>query len=41
MTTVFRIAARVGVALFPDDGTDADILFKNAEAALKRGQGER
>lgn len=33
--TVFRIAAKVGIALFPDDGSDAETLFKNAEAALK------
>jgi diguanylate cyclase (GGDEF)-like protein len=32
---VFRVAARTGVALFPEDGADADTLFKNAEAALK------
>jgi diguanylate cyclase (GGDEF)-like protein/PAS domain S-box-containing protein len=32
---VFRISVKVGVAVFPDDGTDADTLFKNAEAALK------
>ena len=40
---VFRIAARVGVALFPDDGADADTLFKHAEAALKKAKasGER
>ncbi|MCK9379569.1 MAG: EAL domain-containing protein [Sulfuritalea sp.] len=40
---VFRIAFKVGVALFPDDGTDADTLFKNAEAALKKAKasGER
>jgi diguanylate cyclase (GGDEF)-like protein/PAS domain S-box-containing protein len=35
---VFRIAAKVGVALFPDDGADADVLFKNAEAALKKAK---
>ena len=35
---VFRIAAKVGVALFPDDGTDADVLLKNAEAALKKSK---
>jgi diguanylate cyclase (GGDEF)-like protein/PAS domain S-box-containing protein len=35
---VFRISAKVGVALFPDDGTDADALFKNAEAALKKAK---
>lgn len=35
---VFRIAAKVGVALFPDDGVDADTLFKKAEAALKKAK---
>ncbi|HEY8710984.1 MAG TPA: EAL domain-containing protein, partial [Burkholderiaceae bacterium] len=35
---VFRIAFKVGVALFPDDGADADTLFKNAEAALKKAK---
>jgi diguanylate cyclase (GGDEF)-like protein len=35
---VFRIAAKVGVAVFPDDGADADTLFKNAEAALKKAK---
>ena len=41
--TVFRIAAKVGVALFPNDGTDADALLKSAEAALKKAKarGER
>jgi diguanylate cyclase (GGDEF)-like protein/PAS domain S-box-containing protein len=40
---VFRIAARAGVALFPEDGADADALFRNAEAAMKRAKrnGER
>jgi EAL domain-containing protein (putative c-di-GMP-specific phosphodiesterase class I) len=40
---VFRIAAKVGVALFPDDGADAGTLFRNAEAALKKAKssGER
>src|ERR1700694_1204676 len=32
----FRIAGKIGVALFPDDGANADTLFKNAEAALKK-----
>jgi len=38
-----RLSARVGIALYPDDGADADTLFKNAEAALKRAKagGER
>ncbi|MEO6975714.1 MAG: EAL domain-containing protein [Gallionella sp.] len=35
---VFRIAAKAGIALFPDDGTDADTLFRNAEVALKRAK---
>jgi PAS domain S-box-containing protein/diguanylate cyclase (GGDEF)-like protein len=33
-----RVAARAGIALFPADGGDADTLFKNAEAALKRAK---
>ncbi|MEO8331390.1 MAG: EAL domain-containing protein [Gallionella sp.] len=32
---VLRIGIKIGVALFPDDGADADTLFGNAEAALK------
>jgi len=35
---VFRVGAKVGVALFPDDGANADTLFKNAEAALKKAK---
>lgn len=35
---VLRIAAKFGVALFPDDGSDADTLFKHAEAALKKAK---
>lgn len=40
---VFRIAAKVGVALFPNDGSDAETLYRNAEAALKKAKerGER
>jgi diguanylate cyclase (GGDEF)-like protein len=40
---VYRIAAKVGVVLFPDDGADADTLFRNAEAAVKKAKvtGER
>jgi len=34
----FHIACKVGVAIFPDDGTDADTLFKNAEAALVKAK---
>jgi diguanylate cyclase (GGDEF)-like protein/PAS domain S-box-containing protein len=32
---VLRISAKVGVAVYPEDGTDADTLFKHAESALK------
>ena len=35
---VFRISAKVGVALAPDDGDSADTLFKHAEAALKKAK---
>jgi diguanylate cyclase (GGDEF)-like protein/PAS domain S-box-containing protein len=40
---VFRISAKVGVALFPENGVDADSLLGNAEAALKKAKasGER
>ncbi|MGB4360022.1 MAG: bifunctional diguanylate cyclase/phosphodiesterase, partial [Rhodoferax sp.] len=39
----FRISIKLGVAVFPADGTDADTLFKHAEAALKKAKasGER
>jgi diguanylate cyclase (GGDEF)-like protein/PAS domain S-box-containing protein len=38
-----RVGARAGVALYPADGEDADTLFRNAEAALKKAResGER
>lgn len=35
---VLRITAKVGVALFPKDGASADILLRNAEAALKQAK---
>lgn len=40
---VFRISAKLGVALFPDNAADAETLFRNAEAALKKSKvgGER
>jgi diguanylate cyclase (GGDEF)-like protein len=40
---VFRLAAKAGVAVYPDDGADAETLFRNAEAALKmaKATGER
>jgi diguanylate cyclase (GGDEF)-like protein len=36
--TDFRITTKVGIAVFPDDGSDADTLFKNAEVALKKAK---
>jgi len=38
-----RLSAKTGIAVYPDDGSDADALFRNAEAALKRARetGER
>jgi len=35
---VFHIGAKVGVALFPNDGADCDTLYKNAEAALRKAK---
>jgi diguanylate cyclase (GGDEF)-like protein/PAS domain S-box-containing protein len=36
--SVFRIAAKAGVALFPDDGQNVDTLFQHAEAALRKAK---
>lgn len=38
-----RLSVKAGVALFPNDGEDAEALFKHAETALKRAEagGER
>ncbi len=33
-----RLTGKTGIALFPDDGTDAETLFRNAEAALKKAK---
>lgn len=33
-----RAAAKLGIALWPDDGADIDTLIKNAEAALKNAK---
>ena len=38
---VYRLAAKIGVAVFPDDGTDANTLISNAEAALKKAKAGR
>jgi diguanylate cyclase (GGDEF)-like protein/PAS domain S-box-containing protein len=34
----YRLAAKTGVAMFPDDGLSAVTLFANAEAALKKAK---
>ncbi|HLX78971.1 MAG TPA: EAL domain-containing protein [Burkholderiales bacterium] len=36
--TELRISAKAGVALFPGDGTEAEVLLRNAEAALRKGK---
>jgi diguanylate cyclase (GGDEF)-like protein len=36
--TELRLAIRSGIAFFPNDGADADVLFKNAESALKKAK---
>ncbi|MES1981723.1 MAG: EAL domain-containing protein [Pseudomonadota bacterium] len=36
--TELQIAAKVGIAVYPGDGADADTLFGNAEAALKKAK---
>lgn len=38
-----RVASKVGLAVFPEDGADAETLFNHAEAALKKAKesGER
>src|SRR6266446_6706203 len=33
-----RLAAKAGIAVFPEDGADADALLRNAEASLKRAK---
>jgi diguanylate cyclase (GGDEF)-like protein/PAS domain S-box-containing protein len=37
--TDLRIAGKAGIALYPLDGDDAEKLYRNAEAALKRARG--
>ena len=37
---VLQLAVRAGVAFYPADGAEAETLFKNAEAALKRAKAQ-
>jgi diguanylate cyclase (GGDEF)-like protein/PAS domain S-box-containing protein len=36
--SALRIAAKVGISVFPDDGSDAETLYMNAESALKKAK---
>jgi diguanylate cyclase (GGDEF)-like protein len=36
--TDLRISAKVGIALYPNDGAAAETLYRNAEAALKKAK---
>ena len=36
--SALRISAKAGIAMYPHDGTDAETLFRNAEAALKKAK---
>ena len=38
MDTELRLSVKLGIALYPNDGSDAQTLFRNAEAALKRAK---
>jgi diguanylate cyclase (GGDEF)-like protein/PAS domain S-box-containing protein len=40
-TASFRISAKVGISMYPEDGSNADTLFKHAEAALKQAKASR
>jgi EAL domain-containing protein (putative c-di-GMP-specific phosphodiesterase class I) len=33
-----RVAAKIGVALYPADGTDAETLYRNAEVAVRKAK---
>ncbi len=41
--TELRVAARAGVAVYPEDGADCEVLLRNSEAALNKAKvsGER
>jgi len=33
-----RLSAKIGIALYPNDGTDAEALFRNAEVAVRKAK---
>ena len=37
--SILRLGSKVGLAMFPEDGADAETLFSHAEAALKKAKG--
>jgi diguanylate cyclase (GGDEF)-like protein len=37
-TEELRLSAQAGIALYPNDGADAESLFRNADAALKKAK---
>ena len=40
-TATFRISGKVGISMYPEDGSNADTLFKHAEVALKQAKASR
>jgi diguanylate cyclase (GGDEF)-like protein len=38
---VVEVSASAGLAVFPDDGADAELLLRHAEVALREGKGSR
>jgi diguanylate cyclase (GGDEF)-like protein/PAS domain S-box-containing protein len=40
-TATFRISAKVGISMYPEDGSNADTLFKHSEVALKQAKASR
>jgi diguanylate cyclase (GGDEF)-like protein len=36
----FQLSASVGISVYPEDGTDAEVLLQNADAAMYRAKGQ-